>query len=125
MSNRRIRDNEYDFPADRGISTVVQQLIQQILIPIPSERPTLLEIVDHLFFTQGPVPSYIPTSAYHSAPDFRHISKATSDTNLRRLRESALLDIDQRAKYCKEVLVSIRTVTATGSAIPEESDAMG
>lgn len=30
-----------------------------------------------------------------------------------------------KLKYCKEVLVSIRTASATGSAIPEENDAMG
>ena len=30
-----------------------------------------------------------------------------------------------KLKYCKEVLVSIRTASATGGAIPEESDAMG
>jgi cell cycle serine/threonine-protein kinase CDC5/MSD2 len=95
--DRRIRDNEYDFPTDRVISTGVQHLIQQILTPIPSQRPTLHEIVDHLFFTRGPVPSYIPTMAHDSAPDFSHISKATSDTNLRRLRKYALLDIDQNA----------------------------
>ena len=97
MFNRRIRDNEYEFPTDRIISTAVQHLIQQILTPIPSQRPTLYEIVDHPFFTQGPVPSYIPTSAHDSAPDFRHISKAASDSNLRRLRKYALLDIDQSA----------------------------
>ena len=97
MFNRRIRDNEYEFPTDRVISTAVQHLIQQILTPIPSQRPTLHEIVDHLFFTQGPVPSYIPTSAHDSPPDFRHISKSVSDSNLKRLRKYALLDIDQNA----------------------------
>jgi cell cycle serine/threonine-protein kinase CDC5/MSD2 len=30
-----------------------------------------------------------------------------------------------KLRYCKEVLVSIRTASATGSAVPEESDAMG
>ena len=30
-----------------------------------------------------------------------------------------------KLKYCKEVLVSIRTASATGSAVPEESDGMG
>ena len=30
-----------------------------------------------------------------------------------------------RLKHCKEVLVSIRTASATESAVPEESDAMG
>ena len=89
---RRIRDNEYEFPTDRAISSAVQHLIQQILTPNPSQRPTLHEIVDHAFFTQGPVPSYIPTSAHDGTPDFRHISKSVSDTNLKRLRKYALLD---------------------------------
>ena len=30
-----------------------------------------------------------------------------------------------KLKYCKEVLVSIRTASATGSVVPEESEAMG
>jgi len=30
-----------------------------------------------------------------------------------------------KLKYCKEVLVSIRMASATGSAVPEESEAMG
>ena len=30
-----------------------------------------------------------------------------------------------KLKYCKEVLVSIRTASATGSGVPEESEAMG
>ncbi|KIJ90202.1 hypothetical protein K443DRAFT_38368, partial [Laccaria amethystina LaAM-08-1] len=89
---KRIRDNEYEFPTDRVISGAVQHLIQQILTPNPSQRPTLHEIVDHVFFTQGPVPSYIPTSAHDGTPDFRHISKSVSDTNLKRLRKYALLD---------------------------------
>ena len=41
MFDRRIRDNGYEFPTDRVISTAVQHLIQQILIPISSQRPTL------------------------------------------------------------------------------------
>lgn len=30
-----------------------------------------------------------------------------------------------KLKYCKEVLVSIRTASATGTAVPEENDGMG
>lgn len=75
----------------------MQHLIQQILTPDPSQRPTLHEIVDHAFFTQGPVPSYIPTSAHDAAPDFRHISKSASDANLKRLRKYSLLDLDATA----------------------------
>ncbi|KAF9479342.1 Pkinase-domain-containing protein [Pholiota conissans] len=91
---KRIRDNEYEFPTERVISSAVQNLIQQILTPDPSQRPSLHEIVDHAFFTQGPVPPYIPTSAHDSAPDFRHISKSASDANLKRLRKYSLLDAD-------------------------------
>ncbi|KAH9478186.1 Serine/threonine-protein kinase plo1 [Psilocybe cubensis] len=91
---KRIRDNEYEFPTERVISSAVQHLIQLILTPNPAERPTLHEIVDHTFFTQGPVPAYIPTSAHDAPPDFRHVSKAASDANLKRLRKYSLLDVD-------------------------------
>ena len=33
IPNRRIRDNEYEFPADREVSKPVQELIQAILTP--------------------------------------------------------------------------------------------
>ena len=91
---RRIRDNEYEFPNDSSISTHVQELIQQILTPDPSKRPTLHEIVDHLFFTEGTVPSRIPSTAHDSVPDFSHISRSASKVNLATLRAKALLDDD-------------------------------
>ena len=106
--SRRIRANEYEFPTDRIISSAVQHLIQQILTQDLSQRPTLHEIVDHAFFTRGPVPSYIPTSAHDIVPDFRHITKAASDTNLRRLRKYSLLDTDY----------SLPTASASSSALP-------
>ena len=91
---RRIRDNEYEFPNDSSISTHVQELIQQILTPDPSKRPTLHEIVDHLFFTEGTVPSRLPSTAHDSVPDFSHISRSASKANLANLRAKALLDDD-------------------------------
>ncbi|KJA14333.1 hypothetical protein HYPSUDRAFT_208789 [Hypholoma sublateritium FD-334 SS-4] len=105
---KRIRANEYEFPTDRIISSAVQHLIQQILTQDPSQRPTLHEIVDHAFFTRGPVPSYIPTSAHDIVPDFRHITKAASDTNLRRLRKYSLLDTDY----------SLPPASASNTALP-------
>ena len=97
MSNcisRRIRDNEYEFPNDSTISIHVQELIQQILTPDPSKRPTLHEIVDHQFFTEGTVPSRLPSTAHDSVPDFSHITRTASKTNLANLRAKALLDDD-------------------------------
>ncbi|KAF9007069.1 hypothetical protein BDQ17DRAFT_1324325 [Cyathus striatus] len=99
---KRIRDNEYEFPQGRGLSSTVQQLIQQILTTDPSKRPTLHEIIEHAFFINGPVPSYIPTSAHDVAPDFRHINKTASDSNLRRLRRYALLDEDQQTQMSQQ-----------------------
>ncbi|XP_006456153.1 hypothetical protein AGABI2DRAFT_188194 [Agaricus bisporus var. bisporus H97] len=89
---KRIRDNEYEFPADRKIGSGVKTLIQQILTPDPSQRPTLFEILDHVFFTQGPVPSYIPPSAHDSVPDFSSITPDMSDNNFKRLRRFVFLD---------------------------------
>ncbi|KAI0628078.1 kinase-like domain-containing protein [Trametes polyzona] len=92
---KRIRDNQYEFPADREVSKPVQELIQQILTPDPQARPTLHEIVDHPWFTAGTVPGYIPATAHDAPPDFRHIARHMSETNLARLRRYALLDEDQ------------------------------
>ncbi|KAH6908381.1 hypothetical protein BKA70DRAFT_1562486 [Coprinopsis sp. MPI-PUGE-AT-0042] len=67
-------------------------LIQGILASDPSQCPTLYEIVDAQFFTHRPVPAFIPTSAHDAPPDFRHIIRSASDTNLPRLRSGVLLD---------------------------------
>lgn len=66
--------------------------MQGILTPKPEERPTLYQIVDHEFFTNGIVPGYIPTSAHDAPPDFRHITHPVSAANFARLRKYALLD---------------------------------
>jgi cell cycle serine/threonine-protein kinase CDC5/MSD2 len=94
---KRIRDNDYDFPADRRVSEEVQTLVQDTLTPNPNERPMLHDILDHKWFTRGTVPSYIPASAHDEAPDFSHITRSQSAQNLARLRRDALLDEDQVA----------------------------
>lgn len=91
---KRIRDNEYEFPTDRIVSTQVQELVQIILTPDPQQRPTLHEILDHDWFLKGIVPACIPISAHEQAPDFRHINRLVSQQNLAILRKHALLDDD-------------------------------
>ncbi|KAG8747961.1 Cell cycle serine/threonine-protein kinase cdc5/MSD2 [Ceratobasidium sp. 428] len=86
---KRIRDNKYEFPPERPISPDAQNLISAILTPIPEERPSLIEILEHPFFTQGTVPTHIPVSAQDVAPSFRNISRQASRANLRRLRALA------------------------------------
>jgi cell cycle serine/threonine-protein kinase CDC5/MSD2 len=68
--------------------------VQQILTPLPQERPSLHNIVDHAFFTRGTVPGYIPVSARDTPPDFRHISPLVSQANLARVRQACQLDIE-------------------------------
>ncbi|CAE7229592.1 unnamed protein product [Rhizoctonia solani] len=86
---KRIRDNKYEFPPERPISPDVQNLISAILTPVPEERPSLIEILEHSFFTQGIVPSHIPISAQDVAPSFRNVTRQASRANLRRLRAMA------------------------------------
>ncbi|KAL1746761.1 kinase-like domain-containing protein [Schizophyllum fasciatum] len=92
---KRIRDNDYEFPEEKAVSTDAKVLVQQILINDPQLRPTLHDIVDHDFFTQGIVPAFIPPTAADSAPDFRYITRPVSKENLQRLRRQCLLDEDQ------------------------------
>ncbi|KAL1757547.1 hypothetical protein FB107DRAFT_209260 [Schizophyllum commune] len=92
---KRIRDNDYEFPEEKQVSADAKTLVQQILINDPQLRPTLHEIVDHDFFTQGTVPAFIPPTAADSAPDFRYITRPVSKENLKRLRRQCLLDEDQ------------------------------
>ncbi|KAI0703486.1 Pkinase-domain-containing protein [Cytidiella melzeri] len=91
---KRIRNNEYEFPPDRLVSSEVQTLIQQILAHNPEERPLIHDIIDHEWFTRGTIPSSIPVSAHDAIPDFRHVTPAMSRENLITLRKQALLDED-------------------------------
>ncbi|KAE9396676.1 Pkinase-domain-containing protein [Gymnopus androsaceus JB14] len=92
---KRIRDNEYEFPSERPIAPASKELIQLILTPKPEQRPALLDVVHHSFFTTGTFPSYISTSAHDFAPDFRGINRSASQANFRLVRRAALLDEDQ------------------------------
>ncbi|KAI0063902.1 Pkinase-domain-containing protein [Artomyces pyxidatus] len=110
----RIKKNEYEFPADRQVSSSARDLVQQILTPKPEERPSLHEIVDNVFFTQGLVPDYIPVSARDAPPEFRHITKAASQINLARLRKFSQLDDDQ--------VTSIAVPSAPPPSIPRSKN---
>ncbi|KAF7355130.1 Serine/threonine-protein kinase [Mycena sanguinolenta] len=58
----------------------------------PQQRPTLLAIVNHEWFTMGPVPAYIPTSAHDAPPDWSNITRERSDHNFAKLKKYAGLD---------------------------------
>lgn len=91
---RRIRDNDWKFPADCQVSPEAQELVERILVREPEDRPTLHRILEHPFFTEGIVPGHIPASAYDTSPDFSLMSRAESQANLTRLKCHAMLDED-------------------------------
>ncbi|KAF9077305.1 kinase-like domain-containing protein [Rhodocollybia butyracea] len=65
----------YKYVLRTPISPTAQELIQTILTPKPEERPALLDVIHHAFFTRGVFPPYIPTSAHDVSPDFRSITQ--------------------------------------------------
>lgn len=101
------------------MSVEVQALIQNILTHDPNQRPTLHEIVDHDFFTNGTVPPHIPRTAHDRAPDFRHISRTASKFNFDRLRRNVLLDEDEQPINVPSASMGLnasRMSSATGNA---------
>jgi cell cycle serine/threonine-protein kinase CDC5/MSD2 len=110
---KRIRDNQYEWPADKEVSEEAKSLVQQILTPDPRKsfcrfifpshhaseaRPTLHDILDHPFFSSGEFPSFIPANAKEFAPTFRHISRAMSLANFSRCRKMSWLDEEDQAE---------------------------
>jgi cell cycle serine/threonine-protein kinase CDC5/MSD2 len=95
MFDRRIRDNDYELPADHVISTGVQDIIQDILTPFLLSDQLIMKsstiyssleaLFNLIFLLRLATPHQISVTFY----------KTTSDGNLRRLRKYALLDIDQ------------------------------
>ncbi|OCF59904.1 PLK/PLK1 protein kinase [Kwoniella mangroviensis CBS 10435] len=90
---KRIRENRYEFPADKEISHSAQDLISSILNPKPDERPPLDKILSHKWFLDGPFPAYIPASANDFAPDYRHISTSQSRRNFQALCQKSKIGV--------------------------------
>ncbi|KAK8845391.1 hypothetical protein IAR55_006104 [Kwoniella newhampshirensis] len=112
---KRIRENRYEFPQDKEISTSAQELIMSILNTDPEKRPTLEAILSHRWFLDGPFPAYIPASANDFAPDFRNVSLSQSRRNYQTLC--------RRAKIGSHVPIStepLRPRTALGPSIMQQ-----
>ncbi|WWC57830.1 uncharacterized protein I303_100365 [Kwoniella dejecticola CBS 10117] len=90
---KRIRENRYEFPADKEISRSAQDLISSILNPKPDERPPLDKILSHRWFVDGPFPAYIPASANDFAPDYRHLTTMQSRRNFQTLCQKSRIGV--------------------------------
>lgn len=86
---RRIRENRYEFPPDKEISTSAMDLISSILNSNPDMRPSLQAILQHRWFTDGPFPPFIPHSANDGTPDFSNLSTSQSRRNFEAVKRKA------------------------------------
>lgn len=62
----KIRKNDYTIP--EYVHPDAADLIRSILTPNPSERPSLVEIMNHPWFTAGRIPLQVPSTATKTAP---------------------------------------------------------
>lgn len=79
----RIKNNDYEIPLEAGLRPEAEDLITQILTPKPSDRPSLIEIMNHPWFTVGAMPTFIPMHATRTTP--RLNLPTTQAENLRNL----------------------------------------
>lgn len=64
----KIKNNDYCIPEESALRPEAEDLIRQILAPKPSDRPSLIEIMSHPWFTVGPIPTFIPMHATRTLP---------------------------------------------------------
>jgi serine/threonine protein kinase len=68
---KNIRDNLYDFPEGVEISASARNVIVALLNTKPECRPSIDDVMEHEFFTDGKRPDNIPVSAKETRPDLR------------------------------------------------------
>ncbi|GAA5884164.1 hypothetical protein JCM16303_005950 [Sporobolomyces ruberrimus] len=128
---RKIRDNVYEFPKEIPLSAEAEDLITWILRPIPSERPTLAEILAHPFLVTGPFPSRISPRCAESEgakgciEEWRYMTKRQARENFARVkRESGIVEveIDQREEAAGGVRPpSSQALEAVAEAVEENT----
>ena len=66
---QRIADCNYSFPDDVEVSTKLKDLIMKILVPVPAERLTIHEVLEHRFFhSYESIPERLPDYTLTSPP---------------------------------------------------------
>ncbi|XP_021234695.1 inactive serine/threonine-protein kinase PLK5, partial [Numida meleagris] len=63
---QRIRAARYPLPS--RLSPRARSLLAQLLVPEPTARPGLQDVLTHKFFTQGFTPDTLPPHACHAVP---------------------------------------------------------
>lgn len=77
---KRIRDNSYTIP-EKYVTENSDKFVKDILIPDPTERPSVRQILAHPFFIAGLIPAAVPVTALVESPSFFSLTKAKSQAN--------------------------------------------
>jgi len=83
---RRIKRIKYQWPAnsDRYISAQAKNLISQIFMKDPDQRPDLKQMSEHPFFSELPIPQSLPHSILKHIPAMKDLFGETYSPNTRR-----------------------------------------
>ena len=94
-----IKRVSYTFPKKAIISRAAKNLIEQILVKDPKERPSLKQILRHDFFTLGrSIPRLIPKVFMYKDPSINYIRYFMMDADKNGIVDRALSDESTRLK---------------------------
>ncbi|GAC98266.1 likely protein kinase [Pseudozyma hubeiensis SY62] len=116
----RIRQNAYEIPVGAGLSAEAVDLITRILTHNPSQRPTLVQIMNHAWFQCGPVPLTIPPTSMEGTPFLPPLTARESARNLELLKRQAAWN-DRADDLLEDVLTAGNN--AVGSSPETYADA--
>jgi serine/threonine protein kinase len=121
---RRIQDNNYEFPSDIDLSVEAVDLISSILMTQPDQRPTLVEIIAHDFFTSGPFPASISRNAFNLPADYRHMPIRAAHRNFRavKIRAGIIEPPEGAAIVATKSTVVAMPITVPLAVVSEEEE---
>ncbi|QLQ82195.1 hypothetical protein HG537_0G04500 [Torulaspora globosa] len=101
----RIKCCDFVFPKDKYLSSEARVLIQDLLSLDPLERPSLMEVMDYVWF-RGIFPSYIQSDVMTEVPNYEgRITAEESLINFKNCMERAgIIDNSKSQKNHKDVI---------------------
>ena len=97
----KIKNVNYDFPENAIISNAAKDLIKQILVKDPKQRPNLYQILEHDFFKLGKsIPPTLPDSFLETPPSLDYIRTFMEDAD-----EDGIVNREVTTKNLKDIQI--------------------
>ena len=97
----KIKNENYDFPENAIISNAAKDLIKQILVKDPKQRPNLYQILEHDFFKLGKsIPPTLPDSFLETPPSLDYIRTFMEDAD-----ENGIVNREVTTKNLKDIQI--------------------